>query len=85
MRLSADALTEAHALAPRVHRATAADATVAVFLLRAGFDGARATVDANLGGLADAEYVATAKNECSRLLEQAARWSEEAERLLRVG
>jgi formiminotetrahydrofolate cyclodeaminase len=85
MRLSAEALSEAHALAPRVHRATAADAAVGVLLLRAGFEGARATVDANLGGLADAEYTASARNECSRLSEQAARGSEEAERLLRVG
>ena len=85
MRLSAEALTEAHALAPRVHRATAADATVAVLLLRAGFEGARATVDANLGGLTDAEYTAKARNEGSRLSEQAARGVEEAERLLRVG
>src|SRR5262245_33240311 len=33
MRLSAEALSEAHVLAPRIHRATAADATVAVLLL----------------------------------------------------
>jgi formiminotetrahydrofolate cyclodeaminase len=54
-------------------------------LLRAGFDGARATVDANLGGLEDATYTATVRDEYSRLCREAAAGSEEAERLLRVG
>jgi formiminotetrahydrofolate cyclodeaminase len=85
MRLSADALTEACSLAPRIHRSTAADVTVAVMLLRTGFEGARATVGANLDGLKDADYQATVKAECSRLSETAVHGSEEAERLLRVG
>ena len=84
MRLSAEALTEARSLAPRVHRSTVADATVAVMLLRAGFEGARATVDANLGALTDATHTANVKEECSRLSEEAASGLEEAERLLRV-
>jgi formiminotetrahydrofolate cyclodeaminase len=85
MRLSADALTEAHSLAPRIHRSTVADVTVAVMLLRAGFEGARTTVDANLSGLADPEYAATVRHECGRVSEQAMRGAGEAERLLRVG
>ena len=84
MRLSADALSEAHSLAPRIHRSTIADVTVAVMLLRAGFEGARTTVAENLGGLADAQHAATVRDECSRLTEQAARGSGEAERLLRT-
>jgi formiminotetrahydrofolate cyclodeaminase len=85
LRLSAEALTEARSLAPRIHRSTAADVMVAVMLLRAGFEGARATVDANLDGLTDADHKATVKDECSRLSETAVLGSEEAERLLRVG
>ena len=84
MRQSAEALTEARALAPRVHRSTIADVTVAVMLLRAGFEGARATVYANLGALTDAAHLTTVKDECSRLSEEAAAGSEEAERLLRL-
>jgi len=85
MRLSAEALTEARSLATQVHRSTAADVTVAVRLLRASFEGARTTVDANLGGLTDVEYASAAGTQSGRLSEQAARDSEEAERLLRVG
>jgi glutamate formiminotransferase/formiminotetrahydrofolate cyclodeaminase len=84
MRLSAEALTEARALAPRIHRSTIADVTVAVMLLRAAFEGARATVVANLSGLADAQQATTVRDECGRLSEQAERDSGEAERLLRV-
>ncbi len=85
MRRSADALSEACSLAPRIHRSTAADVTVAVMLLRAGFEGARATVTANLGGLKDADYQATVKDECSRLSETAVQGLEGADRVLRVG
>ena len=84
MRLSAEALTEAHSLAPRIHRSTIADVTVAVMLLRAGFEGAQMTVDANLSGLADAEHATTVRDECGRLSERAAWGLAEAERLLRL-
>jgi formiminotetrahydrofolate cyclodeaminase len=85
MRLSTEALTEARTLVPRVHRSTVADVTVAVMLLRAGFEGARATVVANLGALTDAAHTATVKDECIRLSEEAVSGSNDAERLLRVG
>jgi formiminotetrahydrofolate cyclodeaminase len=85
MRLSAEALTEARSLATRVHRSTVADVTVGVRLLRASFEGARITVDANIGWLTDVEYARAAGTESGRLSEQAARDAEEAERLLRVG
>jgi len=84
MQLSAKALTEARTLAPRVHRSTVADVTVAVMLLRAGFEGAHATVVANLGVLTDAAHTTTVKDECIRLSEEAVSGSNEAERLLRV-
>jgi len=85
LRLSAEALTEARTLAPRVHRSTVADVTVAVMLLRAGFEGARATVVANLGALTDAAHTTAVKGECIRLSEEAVSCLNEAERLLRVG
>jgi formiminotetrahydrofolate cyclodeaminase len=52
--------------------------------LGVGFEGAPTTVNANLGGLADAEYATTVRNECGRASEQAARGSGEAERILGV-
>ena len=85
MRLSAEALDEAHTLASRIHRSTMADALVAVVLLRASFDGARATVHANLGGLRNAEDAATIREESTRLSDRATLGSGEAERLLRLG
>ena len=85
MRLSAEALDEAYTLASRIHRSTMADAFVAVVLLRASFDGARATVHANLGGLTNAEDAATIREESTRLSERATVASGEAERLLRLG
>jgi formiminotetrahydrofolate cyclodeaminase len=85
MRLSVEALTEVRSLAPRIHRSTVADVAVAATLLRAGFDGARTTVDANLDGLEDANQAASVRNECRLLSERAAQDSSEAERLLRVG
>jgi len=85
MRLSAEALAEALALAPRVHRSMFADVTVAVTLLRAGFEGARATVDANLNGLDDAEHAARVRDEGHLLSEKAEQGADEARRLLRVG
>ena len=84
MRLTAEALAEARLLAERLRPSTAADAAVAMMLLRAGFDGARMTVEANFDGLADAEYVQAARDECRRLSERTARAVEETGRLLRV-
>jgi formiminotetrahydrofolate cyclodeaminase len=86
LRLSADALNEARLLAPHVRRSTIADAAVAVTLVGAGFEGARRTVEANLAGLRDTEYILTVRDECLRLSEQAMQASAEADRLLlRVG
>jgi methenyltetrahydrofolate cyclohydrolase len=84
MRLSAEALTEARSLAPRIHRSMLADATVAVTLVRAGFEGARATVDANLNALKDADHATRVRGECDRLSEKAEQESGEAQRLLRA-
>jgi formiminotetrahydrofolate cyclodeaminase len=85
MRLSVEALTEVRSLAPRIHRSTIADVVVAVTLVRAGFEGALTTVDANLAGLEDAGHAASVRDECRRLSGRAAQDSSEAERLLRAG
>ena len=56
MRLSADALEKSVIVAEHGHRAASSDVGVAIALLRAGFEGARLNVDANLGGIRDEAY-----------------------------
>ena len=67
MRLSAAALEQAGSVVAHAHRAAEADIAVAVTLLRAGFEGARLTADANLAVLLDTSYVEAVKGECLRL------------------
>src|SRR5689334_19347852 len=80
MRLSAEALAEARSLAPRVHPSMLADVMVAVTLVGAGFEGARATVDANLNGLKDADHAMRVRNERDRLSGKAEQELGEAQR-----
>ena len=70
MRLSAAALEEARPIAAHAYRAADADIAVAVTLLRAGFEGARLTVDANLHIVVDPGYVEEVREECRRLSKQ---------------
>jgi formiminotetrahydrofolate cyclodeaminase len=70
MRLSAAALEEARPVAAHAHRAADADIAVAITLLRAGFEGARLTVAANLRIVTDSDYVNAVNGECLRLAEQ---------------
>lgn len=56
MRLSADALEEAAAIAAHGHRGAASDVGVALALLRAGLHGARLNVEINLSGNKDEGY-----------------------------
>jgi methenyltetrahydrofolate cyclohydrolase len=67
MRLSAAALEEGRSVAAHAHGAADADIAVALTLLRAGFEGARLTVDANLRVIVDAGYVNVVTEECRRL------------------
>jgi methenyltetrahydrofolate cyclohydrolase len=85
MRLSAAALDEARAVAAGIRPVARSDVAVAVILLRAGFDGAHRTVEANLGALTDAGYTGAVAEECRMLAERAGRAAAGAERLLRVG
>jgi formiminotetrahydrofolate cyclodeaminase len=72
MRLSADALEHASAVAAHGHRAAASDAGVAAALLAAGLHGAQLNVDVNLGGITDAAYADAVKAEVPRLAERGA-------------
>ena len=56
MRLSAQALDVAKTVAAHGHPGASSDVGVAIALLRAGFEGARLNVDANLGGIRDEAY-----------------------------
>jgi methenyltetrahydrofolate cyclohydrolase len=82
MRLSAAALEQARPVAAHAHRAAESDVAVAVTLLRAGFEGARLTVDANLRGAVGASDVAAISEECRRLSDQVNAAASEAARLL---
>lgn len=84
MRLSASALYEATEIAAHARRSTVGDIGVAVALLRAAIEGARLTIDANLGALTDAGYTDTVREEFRRLAERAEQAAAETERLLRV-
>ena len=85
MRLSALALSQAEAVAAHGHRAAASDAGVALALLRAGFDGARLNVDANLRQLTDAAHKDEVTAEVARLSRNARASIEAAERSLGAG
>jgi len=56
MRLSAQALEIATTVAARGHPGASSDVGVAVALLRAGFEGGRLNVEANLSGIRDDVY-----------------------------
>ncbi len=84
MRLCASALYEATEVSARARRSTVGDISVAISLLRAGMEGARLTIDANLGALTDASYTKIIREEFHALAERGEHAAAEAERLLRV-
>lgn len=67
MRLSADAVKHAQAVAAHGHRAASSDVGVALALLQAGLEGARLNVRVNLGGLSDRAYIEAVTAESERL------------------
>jgi formiminotetrahydrofolate cyclodeaminase len=67
MRAAVAASREAKAIEAHGHSGAASDVGVAKALLRAGLDGARLNVETNLGGLADASYVAGVRDAVSQL------------------
>ncbi len=82
MRLSSLALKQAPGVAERGHRAASSDARVAIALLRAGFEGARSSVQSNLDGLTDAAFVEAVKVEVGQLCTTAREAADAAERSL---
>jgi methenyltetrahydrofolate cyclohydrolase len=85
VRLSADALARAAAIAAHGHRGAASDVGVAIALLRAGAEGARLNVDINVGGLADAAYADDARRACAAASQASASAAADADRLLGAG
>lgn len=77
MRLSTQALVQAHIVATHSLRARAADVELAVALIRAAFDGARSNLEAKLSSLTDVVYV-------ERVVEDIARLSDEAVKTVRA-
>jgi len=84
MRLCSSALYEATEIAGRARRSTVGDIGVAMALLRAAAEGARLTIDANLGALNDTAYVTLVREEFQMMADRAENAVTEAERLLRV-
>jgi len=84
MRLCSSALYEATEIAARSRRSTVGDIGVAMALLRAAAEGARLTIDANLGAIKDDAYVKTVREEFQMMTERGEMAAAEAERLLRV-
>jgi formiminotetrahydrofolate cyclodeaminase len=67
MRLSAQALDAAAAIAEHGHPGASSDVGVAVALLGAGFEGARLNVEINLSGIRDETYASAVAAEVGRL------------------
>jgi formiminotetrahydrofolate cyclodeaminase len=71
MRLSAEALDVAPVVAARCHRPASSDVRVGAHLLRAGFAGARSSVQANLRRASDERYREAVEAEVGRLSSEA--------------
>lgn len=82
MRLAAEGLKHAEAVAAHGRRAARTDIAVAVELLRAGLGGARLNVEVNLEQLTDRDYATRVQAELDRLTRAAGRSIENAESLL---
>jgi formiminotetrahydrofolate cyclodeaminase len=67
MRLSTEALKTAPGVAARCHRPASSDVRVGIALLRAGFTGARSSVQANLRRVSDERYRDAVQAEVDRL------------------
>jgi formiminotetrahydrofolate cyclodeaminase len=83
MKMSADALELARAIAAHGYASAASDVGVAVALLRAGLHGARLNVDVNLSGKADPDASAV-RVEAERHAVRGAEAASAAEQALRV-
>jgi formiminotetrahydrofolate cyclodeaminase len=82
MAWSAAALGHAAAIADAVYRPAATDGRAGVALLRAALDAARLNVAANVGSVADDDYVAAVRAESDRLADAAEDAASRADDLL---
>ena len=82
MRLSAQALDAATAIAAHGHPGASSDVGVAVALLRAGARGARLNIETNVESIADTAYADAVRTETIRVSDAAVRTADEAEALL---
>jgi methenyltetrahydrofolate cyclohydrolase len=78
MRMSAEALQHARAVAAHGHRPAASDVGVAVALLTGGLQGAKLNVEINLGSIADVSYKGAVAAEVPRLMRAGAESADEA-------
>lgn len=84
MRLSTEGLRQAERVATHASRAGALDLELAIALLRAGLEGARANLEAKLSSLTDVLYTETVVEEIARLSEQATTAARAAESLVKA-
>ena len=84
IRLCARALKDAQRVAEWSTRAAAAELQLGVSLVRVGFTGARANLEARLGSLTDAAYTTGIVEEIARLAEEAERAARAAEASVQV-
>ncbi len=82
VRLSAQALDAASAVALHGHRGASSDVGVAIALLRAGLQGARLNVEINLGSIEDAAYKQNVEDELERTMGAARTTADAAEQAL---
>jgi len=84
MRLCTQALRLATTVAADSPRAASADAQLGVALVRAGFDGARLTLERKLSSFTDPAYVSSVVDEIARLSDDATFSARAAEAALQV-
>src|SRR4029450_413120 len=84
MRLCAQGLELAAAVASHGTRAASADLQLGVALLHAGFDGARSNLDGKLSSFIDAAYITSIVDEIGRLTGEATASTRAAESLLKA-
>ena len=84
MRLCAQGLELAAAIAAHGARAASADVQLGMALLRAGFDGARSNLEGKLSSFTDAAYVTSVAEESVRLTRDTTASARAAESLLKA-
>jgi len=84
MRLSANGLKQAQAVAAHSSRAASADVQLGAALVQAAFDGARSSLEGKLTSLTDTNYITSVVDEIVRLSEEVSAATRATDALLRV-